>query len=46
MKTGFQNLTNDAYELEDTKKSGTTSVEFSPIHLLAGEFPLFSYEQP
>lgn len=44
MKTGFQNLTTDAYDLEDMKKSGTTSAEFSPIHLLAGEFPLYSHE--
>lgn len=42
MKAGFQNLRTDAYDLEDMKKSGTTSVEFSPIYLLAGEF--YSYE--
>ncbi|XP_026200384.1 uncharacterized protein cfap92 isoform X3 [Anabas testudineus] len=37
IKMGFQNLTSDACDLEDMKKNGSTSVEFSPIHLLAGE---------
>nr|XP_020444289.1 uncharacterized protein KIAA1257 homolog [Monopterus albus]XP_020444290.1 uncharacterized protein KIAA1257 homolog [Monopterus albus]XP_020444291.1 uncharacterized protein KIAA1257 homolog [Monopterus albus]XP_020444292.1 uncharacterized protein KIAA1257 homolog [Monopterus albus] len=35
MKTGFQNLTTD--DLDTIKNIGTTSVEISPICLLAGE---------